>query len=505
MAQTPDKYISADIQLADMINMQLTEVPAIVESAMRIQVPASQAQLDVLNSPRVGVFGISNGSPVPGFFAGDVVVNTIQCAMLIRGFGVRLSTGVRLFSLKGFAVAVPSGGATCVPALSGPPGPTDAFVEATLNYNMDAAEAAYHFAEGWKLVVRLACNFILVEESIADFGTIGCSSCFTGFGSAFSPTQDVIAEANDRMIAAGCPWQFVPLNSSSGGCCTPGTATPIGTQLAPVQWGGPSMEGVYGGVFPAPICLLIVPGVVFQMYLERNDNALYHQQKFIQLVSCEGEQTIGSKWSNLLCTAVTTVTLPFGGTIGATTIAAGGTLPAGSFSVNAAGVIVAGSAAITVFTNVAQTTSVVVAAGTTFLAAGVPAGAFATSTISTAIGKSSVVNLKAGNIDIIVELLGFFLEPLECLAYFSTYAPMFTPMIQGMYLGTASAWIGNQLVANGPKMGISPGVGVAGLLKGEGKEQAALGRDGALFPLTAGGRESSRGTPVPRRGDSHDR
>jgi hypothetical protein len=200
------------------------------------------------------------------------------------------------------------------------------------------------------------------------------------------------------------------------------------------------------------------------MRLTLDDNADYALKKLQKLISAPTEQTIGAAWTNQLCVTTPIVTLPFGGTVGGTVIAPAGTLPAGTFTVSATGVVtlaVAGSI-VPAF----GSAPIAVAAGTTLAAAGVPPTAAIVGSTSTAIGKSSTIPMKTGYITIEIDILGYDLEPEEAIYFFSMYSGLFSPLIRSMYMSSSSGWIGNQLGVIGTKVaGLNPGIGVAGLLQ----------------------------------------
>jgi hypothetical protein len=460
------KDLCCDVDVESMVNQPIALVPSVKSSALRMQLPASPAQAALFNGGPISLFSQTNGNAAAnGFVSGDVAISTFFCAFLIRGFAIRLASGPRALAIAGYAVAAPAAGASagCVPAIPGPPGPGDAWFNATLNANQDAAEALFWFAEAYRLEVLLACFYQLFDERVADFGTIS-ADCMCGFGTAQSEVQTLIAEANDRALEIGSPFQFILPMSSGGGCCGVGTPTPLGAHLAPVQWLGTDFEGAYGGVYPVPTCLVITPGQPFQMRLTLDDNADYALKKLQKLISAPTEQTIGAAWTNQLCVTTPIVTLPFGGTVGGTVIAPAGTLPAGTFTVSATGVVtlaVAGSI-VPAF----GSAPIAVAAGTTLAAAGVPPTAAIVGSTSTAIGKSSTIPMKTGYITIEIDILGYDLEPEEAIYFFSMYSGLFSPLIRSMYMSSSSGWIGNQLGVIGTKVaGLNPGIGVAGLLQ----------------------------------------
>lgn len=452
------KDLCCDFDLKTQIDMDIRLVPAIRSSVLHIQLPASKEQIGHFNGGRINIFGGTAQSNANNFVNGDSTVNFSPCVMLVKGFGVRVSSGVKLFALAGVAFPAAAAAAMggCVPAVSGAPGPNDAAIPATLNYNQDAAEAIYHFMEGYRLRVLVGCNVELFDERLAHFGSSGSPDSYCGFGSGQTGVQDIINEANTRMAATGCGFVFVPVNSTGGGCCG-GAATPLLPQLVGVQWGSACLEGEYGGVFPAPVCLVLTPGMPFQMFLESDEDSDYHIQKFKQLISCEGETTIGAGFSNQLCTTTTTVTAVFGATVIdpttglATRVAAGAALPTGSFSLNANGTLSFPGGAATIATSVQGTTVTVAAGGTT---ATIPGGLLNTSTANTPIGKSSSVSVKAGNLDISFDIIGFDLEPEACLNFFQQYAQWFSPMVRNLYLTNAAGWLQGQIASSGRLAGI---------------------------------------------------
>lgn len=453
------KDLCCDFDLKTLIDMPITLVPAIRSAVLHIQLPASKAQVDLFSGGRINVFGGTAQNSGTQFVNGDSTVNFSPCTMLIKGFGVRVSSGVKMFALAGvvFPAGTLAGG--CVPAITGAPGPTDPQIAATLNYNQDAAEAIYHFMEGYRLRVLIGCNVELFDERLAHFGSMGSPDSFCGFGTGQTGVQDVINEANTRMAASGCGFTFVSINAAGSGCCG-GPAVPLLPLLVPLQWGSACLEGEYGGVFPAPVCLVLTPAMPFQMFLDGDEDSQYHQMKFRQLISCEGETTIGPGFSNILCVPTTTVTATFGATVidpstgRPVVVPAGGALPPGSFAVGPGGILSFPGGTAIIATAVPGTTVTVPAGGTT---AGIPTGLLVTTTANTPIGKSSVVSAKAGNLDIEFDIIGYDLEPEACLNYFAQYAPFFSPMVRNLYLMNASGWIQGQIssaVARGTVSGI---------------------------------------------------
>ncbi len=459
------KDMCCDLEICGMLSQDIMAVPAVNASIMSLQLPVTDAQLQIFSGARISIYQGSAG--ISGFTNQDAIVNTFACPFLIRGFSVRLVSGPRLLSLTGYAYPTPTS-VSDVPALTGPPAITDAFLDATLSYNMDAAEAVFHFAQAYNLRVMYACNNQLLSERIADFGVVGAPDSFCGFGNGMSPIQNIIAEVNNYYVDRGIPMQFVPAWAVSSGCCG-GAATAIAKGLANVQWGGPCLEGQYGGIIPAPMCTVVTPGNPLSIYLEvyESPSTAYHLARFRTLISNQGEETIGKQWNNRLSVPTTVVTFPFGGTVtplgGApVAVAPGGIVPASTISVSTTGVVtfLGGASINTAVVGVSTT----VLPGQTNVAAGAPAGTVAVASSSTAIGKSSVWAFKGGTLDIEIDVLGYDLETPQVLKFFCQYGKTFSPAQREMYATTANGYL-TAAAASHPKLMQALGVaGVAALL-----------------------------------------
>lgn len=287
-----------------MCEQPLTCVPAAISASLSVQMPATNRQKTMLNGQRVALFPGVGSNDKNSFYSGDVTSSFSKCNMILRGAGVRLSVNPRLGSIQGVAVNVPAGATAPVPVVDGPPGTGDSFINATLSYNMDATEAVYHFGQAFRLIFEVGCNYSVFDQRVADIGTMGSQDSYCGFGDALSPTQNMIAEVNNYYANASAAdgigqVQFIPPNSSTG-VTSPTTITPISPPMMNTQWGGRCQEGLYGGIFPFPFPLFLSSRTAFQayFYVDGEDSvAQYHLQKFQSLISDNGPETLGEKWT----------------------------------------------------------------------------------------------------------------------------------------------------------------------------------------------------------------
>lgn len=226
---------------------------------------------------------------------------------MLMNVGAVVVPDAKVFSINGARVAAPAAVGTSVPQFDGTIPATgllssgqvlDATARyAQLDWGHSTWQASWAFLNAYRMTMILTGKFVLFDELAAHIGACVSAETWGGLGSPNISAASYIRSVNDRQAALNTATtgpRFVPQTIIAGN--TPVAAPP---PLAPVAYGGPQMDGIFGGWYPTN-GILLYPTMPIQINFVRQDNETLYYNRMISNLGQGAEITWDANWSDIL-------------------------------------------------------------------------------------------------------------------------------------------------------------------------------------------------------------
>jgi hypothetical protein len=291
--------------LAAVSGMAMDQIPTGHYSLSEDELPLSAAQLTNFGA-QINPLQTTNTSATAGRTSSFIQPMTSPDWFLLLSVGSVVVPECKAFALNGASVAAPAASATTVPQFDGTipstgllsSGGLDATARyAQLDWGHSTWQAAWSFLNAYRMTMILTGKFVLFDELAAHIGACVSAEEWGGLGNPNISASRYIRRVNDRQAAlnsATTGTRFIPQTMIAGD--TPIAAPP---PLVPVAYGGPKMDGIFGGWYPTR-GVLLYPGMPVQINYLRQDNETLYYDRLVQNLGIETEITWDANYSDIL-------------------------------------------------------------------------------------------------------------------------------------------------------------------------------------------------------------
>lgn len=235
----------------------LARTPASLYSIKEYQLPLSNAEIQGNFGASINPLALTSVDRPPGVLSTFSEGNVIDCTFLLSGIGVHFKVDDFSFTLPGESIVAPAPGSALQSFNGEIPVNVDGTRPATFEQGGPSWRAAIAFLNAYSLEMVLGCKFILFDERATDIGAMNSNTQFCGFGEGMISAAPWIRACNDRQAALLTDKRFIPQTSISQGTVDdPLPDLVLPPPVVPVQWGGPCMGGLWGGLYPTRKVLL---------------------------------------------------------------------------------------------------------------------------------------------------------------------------------------------------------------------------------------------------------
>ncbi len=295
------------MDLAAIAAMPLECIPTGHYSLAEYEVPLSAAELSEFGA-QMNPLSATNTTASAGRSSTFIQPMTSPDWFMMFSVGVVCVPDAKVFAINGASVAAPLAAATTVPQfdgtipavglINGPAGVLDATARyAQFEHGHATWQASWAFLNAYRMQMILTGKYVLFDELCAHVGACVSAEEWAGLGSPNIAAARYIRAANDRqstLNSAVTGRRFIPQTMIAG--VTPVAAPP---PLAPVGYGGPKMDGIFGGWYPTR-GILFYPGMPVQILFVRNDNDTLYHNRLTQNLGIEAEITWDANYSDIL-------------------------------------------------------------------------------------------------------------------------------------------------------------------------------------------------------------
>jgi hypothetical protein len=297
-----------EVQSLDQVSqMPFDQIPTGHFSLAEYELPLSTAELSGFGA-QINPLETTSTSQQIGRTSDFLNPMTAPDWFLLLSVGVVVVPDVKAFAINGASVAAPAASNTTVPQFDGTIPATglingvngnantrDATARyAQLNWGHDSMQAAWAFLHAYRMQMILTGKFVLFDELAAHVGACVGAETWEGFGNPNLGAARYVRRVNDRMAALGSTRRFIPQTTIAGD-------TPLGAPapLVPAAYGGPGLDGIFGGWYPTQ-GILLYPGMPIQIRFTRTDNDVVYYNRLIDSLKLEDEITWDANFSDVV-------------------------------------------------------------------------------------------------------------------------------------------------------------------------------------------------------------
>lgn len=288
-------------------NMPFDQIPTGHFSVSEYSLPLATTQLTDFGA-QINPLNVTSTTAQAGKSSDFVVSQQSPDWFLLLSIGVIVVPDAKVFALNGADVAAPTVANTTVPQFDGTIPPTGLPVgvlngaqtlDATarygqLNWGHDSWQAAWAFLHAYRLQMILTGKFMLFDELAAHVGACVAAEEWEGLGNPNLGSARYVRSVNNRLAELGSTRRFIPQTTVAGQ-----TVTAAQPPLVPVGYGGPKMDGIFGGWYPTQ-GILLYPGMPLQIQFQRTDNDTVYYDRMISSLSQEPEVTWDANYSDIV-------------------------------------------------------------------------------------------------------------------------------------------------------------------------------------------------------------
>ena len=298
------------------LQCDLVKVPKVVFAIREYALPLTADQLDADFSDEINFFSDNSSNKRLGVSGNTLFTNAVELPFLARCISVYFAVEPFAFAISGASHVVVDPQTT--PAFDGivrstPVAGTGMLATdrpAALEWGYPTWRAAHAFMQAYRMQLLLGGKLELFNELAADVGCLDSHSPWEGFSSGLIASDQYVRIVNDRYTGSVADGGlagdrlFLPPTvqdaSPLGALTHDYFGVPAG--LAPAAWGGPCMDGLFGGCYPTR-GLFYVPGMPINIkFIRDGGDTLYHESLLHELGSQVTAQTFASSLTEALTT-----------------------------------------------------------------------------------------------------------------------------------------------------------------------------------------------------------
>lgn len=297
------------------LQCDLVKVPKVVFAIREYQLPLTDAQLDEDFSDEINFFSDNSSNRRTGVSGNTLFTNAVELPFLARCISVYFAVEPFAFAISGSSHVVVAGGET-TPAFDGivrstPIAGTGMLATdrpAALEWGYPTWRAAHAFMQAYRMQLLLGGKLELFNELAADVGCLDSHSPWEGFSSGLIASDQYVRIVNDRytntVANGGLASDRLFLPPTVQDVAPLGATDPdylgVPAGLAPAAWGGPCMDGLFGGCYPTR-GLFYVPGMPINIkFIRDGGDTLYHDALLHEL----GDQVTATTFAASLTEAL---------------------------------------------------------------------------------------------------------------------------------------------------------------------------------------------------------